>query len=73
MEFALTMLDLDEAEARAVWAPFTDWVAQHSDVVSGEIFFASLPFTASQGPRPQHVSVTAALRSIPPPSKPLRC
>jgi len=46
IEFALTMLDLGETDARSVWKPFTDWVAQHSDVVSGEIFFASLPFTA---------------------------
>jgi len=46
IEFALTMLDLGETDARSVWKPFTDWVAQHSDVVSGEIFFASLPFIA---------------------------
>jgi FAD/FMN-containing dehydrogenase len=46
MEVALTMLDLDDAAARAVWEPFTDWVARHGDVVSGEIFFASLPFSA---------------------------
>jgi FAD/FMN-containing dehydrogenase len=46
MEFALTMLDVDDAEAHAIWEPFTDWVTQHSDAVSGEIFFASLPFTA---------------------------
>lgn len=46
MEFALTMLDLDDAAARAVWEPLTAWVGQHSDAVSGEIFFASLPFTA---------------------------
>jgi FAD/FMN-containing dehydrogenase len=46
MEFALTMLDVDDTEARAIWKPFTDWVTQHSDAVSGEIFFASLPFTA---------------------------
>lgn len=46
MEVALTMLDLDDEAARAVWEPFTDWVARHGDVVSGEIFFASLPFSA---------------------------
>jgi FAD/FMN-containing dehydrogenase len=46
MEVALTMLDFDEAEARAVWEPFTDWARRHADAVSGEVFFASLPFTA---------------------------
>lgn len=46
MEFALTMIDLDETDARAVWQPFTDWLARHDDAVSGEIYFASLPFTA---------------------------
>jgi FAD/FMN-containing dehydrogenase len=46
IELALTMLDLDEEDARTAWQPFTDWIARHRDAVSGEILFASFPFTA---------------------------
>jgi FAD/FMN-containing dehydrogenase len=46
LELALTMVDLDEAEARAIWKPFTDWISRHSETFSGEIHFATLPFDA---------------------------
>lgn len=46
MQLSMTLLDLTEDEARAVWKPFTDWVAHRTDAYSGDVTFAVLPFDA---------------------------
>jgi FAD/FMN-containing dehydrogenase len=50
IEFTITVINLDDDEVRAVWAPFLDWVAARSDRFSSDVVVGTGPFERSWDP-----------------------
>jgi FAD/FMN-containing dehydrogenase len=44
IEFAITVINLDDDEVRSVWAPFLDWVAARSEQFSSDLGAGTGPF-----------------------------
>jgi FAD/FMN-containing dehydrogenase len=50
IEFGMTVVDLGEDDARAIWEPFGDWVAARPEQFSSDVLVAAGPFAGYWDP-----------------------